>query len=215
MTGPVLPPKHSFGWTKDRSSLRFVRPPRPRQDPQEADGVLMERARNGDQQAFGVILERYWAALVSYVAGIVEEFDAADDVAQMAVIRLWQHRHDWTGSGSLRSYLFRIAHNLALNARRDRSTNARRNEGFRQAVSRSPGPSTPAEDLAAELLREEVEAAIERLPERRRAVFVLARFYGLSQREISEALGIAPQTVANQMQSALAELRDTLGHHLR
>ncbi len=214
MAGTASSFPRTFASSKDTRKLRVERSRRWSQDPGEADNILMERIQDGDQRAFGLLLERYWPTLAAYVAGVVEGLDAADDILQMAFIRLWQHRHDWTGSGSLRSYLFRIARNLALNARRDRSSAARRNEGLRQVLARSPGPPTPEENLVAERLREEVEAAIGNLPERRREVFVLARFHGLSQREIGEVLDIAPQTVANQMRSALAELRDTLSHHL-
>jgi RNA polymerase sigma-70 factor (ECF subfamily) len=58
-----------------------------------------------------------------------------------------------------------------------------------------------------------VESAITALPERRREIFVLSRYHGLSYREIAEVLEISPQTVANQLSAALATLRESLASH--
>ena len=76
------------------------------------------------------------------------------------------------------------------------------------------GPAQPDELLEETLLQEEVAAAIADLPERRREVFVLARFHGLSYQEIADVLGVSQQTVANQMSSALSQLRELLSHRL-
>jgi RNA polymerase sigma-70 factor (ECF subfamily) len=55
-----------------------------------------------------------------------------------------------------------------------------------------------------------MEAAVLALPERRRTVFLLARFHDLSRGQIAEMMGISPQTVANQLSSALSSLRESL-----
>jgi RNA polymerase sigma-70 factor, ECF subfamily len=215
MAGPVLSTRSSFGPSKPAANSLVQRLSTGGRNQGETDSILMERVREEDQRAFKLLVERYMHPLALYAAGLVEGLDAADDVVQMTFIRLWQHRRDWTGSGSVKSYLFKIARNLALNARRDRGADLRRQEGFRQTMAGSPGPPTPADNFAATILRREVEAAIDTLPERRREVFVLMRFHGLSQREVAEVLGISPQTVANQMHAALEELRVALRHHLR
>jgi RNA polymerase sigma-70 factor, ECF subfamily len=61
-----------------------------------------------------------------------------------------------------------------------------------------------------ELLRY-FERAVSHLPPRRQEIFVLARAHGLSHQEIAEVMKISPQTVANQMSAALADLRQALG----
>ena len=58
------------------------------------------------------------------------------------------------------------------------------------------------------------QRAIAALSDRRREVFILSRFHGLSHGEIAETLQTSPQTVANQVSSALAELRLALSHLL-
>jgi RNA polymerase sigma-70 factor, ECF subfamily len=180
-----------------------------------SDGILMERIRNGDEEAFRTLLERRWPSLLSFAVGMVERRAVAEDLVQETFVQVWARRAEWSSGGSARAYLYRVTRNLALNAERDRRVRSRW-EAEQRATTRSP-PSAlgdPARDLTSSTLRAEIDAAIQALPERRREVFVLSRFHGLSHREIAEAMGIAPQTVANQMRMALEHLRDHLRHHL-
>lgn len=176
------------------------------------DQTLMERVREGDRKSYRVLLERYWSALLEYARGIVGSPDDAEDVVQSVFIRVWQHRARWTSSGSASGYLYRITRNLALNRQRERNVELDWKERHGEDAVPFSGPATPHQKFRANTLREEVEAAIDSLPERRREAFRLSRFHGLSYSEIAEAMGITPQTVANQMSAALADLREALSH---
>lgn len=133
-------------------------------------------------------------------------------MVQEGFIRVWEKRRDWTSRGTVSAYLYRIVRNLSLNDRRDRKTAMLRNQQVSEAKGRNASPRTPADTLEAACLRAEVEAAITSLPERRREIFILSRFHGLTHRDIAAVLELSTQTVANQMSAALAELRDVLRH---
>lgn len=174
--------------------------------------VLMDRICAGDPDAFRALLERYWLPLNRYATGVIKDADAAEDIVQNVFVRVWRQRSDWVPTGSVSAYLYTITRNLALNARRDRNAEMQRRErGGHRLLSSSE--SVPDREAAAQALREEVEAAIEALPERRREAFVLSRFHGLSYQEIADTMGVATQTVANQMRTALGELREALSDH--
>lgn len=178
------------------------------------DRSIFEGLQQGHRGALAALLDRYWASLVGYVAGITGDRDVAQDVAQETFVQIWAKRLDWECTGTPRAYLFRIARNLALNARRDGALRKRRHlQGATTELLRPP-PPTPADDLEADSLLEEIQAAIAELPERRREAFLLARFPGLTHREIAETMGISVQTVSNQMSAALAQLRVALAHRL-
>ncbi|MBI4421633.1 MAG: sigma-70 family RNA polymerase sigma factor [Gemmatimonadetes bacterium] len=121
------------------------------------------------------------------------------------LIRVWDLRREWRPRGSLQAYLYRIARNLALNERRRLRVRARGTP-----AASSGGTSDPIERLERLELARTVERAIVSLPERRRQVFLLARFHDLTYAEIAESLDLSPQTVANQMSAALAQLRRLL-----
>jgi RNA polymerase sigma-70 factor (ECF subfamily) len=72
----------------------------------------------------------------------------------------------------------------------------------------------PSQDIEEDELAAALAAAVERLPARRREVFVLSRYHAMTNAQIAGVLSIAPQTVANQLVSALRELRVMLGPYL-
>src|SRR5690606_22603202 len=72
---------------------------------------------------------------------------------------------------------------------------------------------TPLEVTEATELRIAIRKALRRLSPRRREAFTLFHLQGLSYREISGIMGVRSQTVANYIQTAIAELRVLLAHH--
>jgi len=185
---------------------------RPAAPPASTDLEVMQGLRGDDPRALQRLVECYWDGLVSYVKRMLGDVDAAEDVAQEAFVRLWEERARWWTWSVPRAVLYRIARNLALNELKVR--------GFRERqldLQRSSGPPTsltPVQLMECEELRQAVGQAVNALPPRRREVFVLARFHGLSYREIAQTLEIAPQTVANQMATALATLEGALSPFL-
>jgi len=173
-----------------------------------SDHELMERVHAGEIDAFDELLGRYWAPLVAYAARLVGSRDAAEDVVQETMIRVWEQRTEWTPGQHLRAFLYRITRNLALN---EQAKGRVRREWAERERHRPRRPEpTPSEVAAQRALRENIERAIEALPERRREVFVLARYHGHSYSEIAELMGVSRQTVANQMSAALDQLRTAL-----
>lgn len=171
-----------------------------------------EAIRAGNVSAFEAFLRSQWFLLVRYLVSFSRNVDDAEDLAQEAFVRLWEKRAYLDPTGSLRAYLYRIARNLALNERKSR-------ELHRQLEKRDldPSPSAPSPDRQLEEaeLQAIVEQAIESLPPRRREAFILAHLQNLPHREVANVMGISPQTVANQISAALADLRRLLGAYVR
>ena len=173
----------------------------------------MERVRAGDASALDALLKRYWDVVVAYARQILGDPAAAADTAQQTFIKLWQRREQWTPTGSVAAYIFRITRNAALNERRARRVRVVSSENPRASGIVSI-PWTPLQTLEEKELRAGLEAALRLLPERRKEVFMLARFQRLTYDEIAALMGISPQTVANQMSAALADLRRHLVAHI-
>ena len=174
--------------------------------PSHSDLELLSRIGKDDPAALGVILERYWAAVVRFASSFLRSPDAAEDVAQETFVRLWERRDAWQQEGSLRALLFQITRNLSLDEIRRRSA---RERADREAVPPTLR-HTAAEHVEQEELGEIIARAVRALPPRRREVFVLVRHHGLSYREAAQVLDLAPQTVANHLSMAMADLRDSL-----
>ena len=161
----------------------------------------------GDAAALALLMRAYWPLLVVYADRVLNQRDAAEDIAQESFVRLWQGRVSWRSEGSVRAFLYRVARNLALNERR--RAQVRVNAAPLLSESQRD-PVHLADALEEDDLSAAVERAIARLPERRRQIFCLARFHGMSYAEIAVVMQLSPQTVANQMSAAMADLRDLL-----
>ena len=165
----------------------------------------MRLVAQDDALALHELMRRFWRPIIARVARIVDDADAAADIAQQTFIRLWQRRQEWTPSGNVKAYIFRIARNGALNERRARL--AREHAAERRSRAEHPVPPTPLQSLEEHELRDALAVALDRLPARRKEVYLLSRGGELSHLQISEMMGISRQTVANQMTAAVADLR--------
>lgn len=167
----------------------------------------------GDTTAFDAFLKLHWTPLIRYATLFLGSVDDAQDIVQEAFVRLWEQRAELRASGSIRAYLYQIARNLAINEQKRRDLHRRLES--RETERLLPRLATPAQALDASELEAVVRLAVESLPARRREAFVLAHLDDLPHREIAGIMDIAPQTVANQISAALAELRVALAPHLR
>ncbi|MGD2120703.1 MAG: RNA polymerase sigma-70 factor [Gemmatimonadota bacterium] len=183
--------------------------PNSRDGPPACDAEILARLRAGDASSLRELLKRHLPALRRYAERILGGSGDPEDAVQEAFVRLWTHRERWNGGASVRSLLFTITRNAALDELRRR----RREVALQDESLFSPGPETPLplRRLQEEELREAADEAIAGLPPRRREIFLLVREGGLTYREVAEVLGLSPQTVANLMSLALRNLRASLG----
>jgi RNA polymerase sigma-70 factor (ECF subfamily) len=168
---------------------------------------------SGDVAALKRLMDAYWKPLFAYATRVLQQPDSAEDIVQETFVRLWERRCEWRPEGSLRGYLYRIARNLAFNERRRVQIRAK----WTGAAFQDYGgydELTPADQIEGREVEDAVERAIACLPERRRQVFCLARFHGLTYEEIATVTDLSPQTVANHISRALADLRRELARFL-
>lgn len=175
-----------------------------REEPDAGD--LAARIRDGDRDAFRTFFERHHQRLYGYVRSRGVDPDAAEDIVQNAFVYVWTHRDDIDPDRSLRSYLFRIGYTRALNHFRD-TANLDRDTDL---DARPAEGASPESEMRYRQLQDDVHAAIQTLPERRRAAFELCFLEGLTYREAADALGVARKTIENHVSRALKDIREVL-----
>ncbi|HEX5435859.1 MAG TPA: sigma-70 family RNA polymerase sigma factor [Gemmatimonadaceae bacterium] len=176
-----------------------------------SDAELLARLRSGETVALDHALRRYWSPLIVFLIRHTGSRETAEDMAQRTFCQLWDRRMEWRADGSLRGLLYRMARNFAISDRRHADAESRAVAVLAEWI---PSSTTPLQLLESQQLRQELSAAVQALPARRREVFILRCVHDLSYREIAEVMGTSPQTVANQLSSALSTLRGTLSHLL-
>ncbi|MCK9425800.1 MAG: RNA polymerase sigma-70 factor [Ignavibacteriaceae bacterium] len=169
---------------------------------------LLRGIKQKDEAAFKEFFFLMQPSIFYYLFKFVYNKATAEDLTQETFIKFWLNadRLDLTLSG--KAYLYKIAHNLAINhSKRKPQTSAYDAEEHHLNKSDKT-------NMDYVFLLDDYQKAVNSLPERCRAVFVLCRFDGFEYSEIAEIMEISLQTVKNQMSKALAVLRKRLQSHL-
>ncbi|MGJ7542169.1 RNA polymerase sigma factor [Variovorax sp. LT1R16] len=149
-------------------------------------------------------LSRHYARLKLRVARLLGSEDLAGDALQDTWLRLQGQPDEAASIRSPTGYLIRVAVNIAVDIQRRQSRSASVEE-IEAFIDPAPGPAQTAE------ARSEFKvmlALLERLPERRRQVFLLVHLDGLAHKEVAQALGISMRTVAYELKSAHGTLNE-------
>lgn len=194
----------------------------------DPDVRLMLRVRDGDGAAFERLVARYQTRLLRLLTHMVGDRDRAEDLTQDVFLRVYRARDRYQPESRFATWLFTIANNVALNARR---SHARRHEvNLAPAAVDGSGPlaatrplermlavssgQIPTRQIDKAETREVVRLALEALGERQRLAVLLNKFEQLSYAEIGRAMGLSPPAVKSLLSRARLNLRDALTPYL-
>jgi RNA polymerase sigma-70 factor (ECF subfamily) len=186
----------------------------------DPDVQLMLRAKQGDEEAFSQLVAAHEQRLINNLRRQVHDAHTAEDLAQEVFLRVYGARSRYQPTARFTTWLFRIASNLASNARRDRR---RRREvplvlwesgqigssmDGRPAVNQRT--AQPESRLEAIELQRRVRSAIGRLGGRQQKAVVLQKYEQKSCAEIGMAMQMTPVAVKSLLSRARENLRDDL-----
>lgn len=171
---------------------------------------LTQAFRIGDEKAFDSLFRAWYTPLVRYACSFTEgDQDEAEELVQNAFAKLWGQREQLEFQSSIKSYLYRMVHNQALNRLRTQRIHERYTQ--HQARQMANEVESPKDDPE---LQQRLRKVLDALPTQCRHVFELSRFEELKYREIAEHLGISIKTVETHMGKALRILRLELAEYL-
>jgi RNA polymerase sigma-70 factor, ECF subfamily len=184
------------------------------------DAVVLARVLAGDETAFATLVRRYEPKLRAYVSGIVSVEEEARDLVQESFIRAWRHLHQYDASFRFSTWLFRIAHNVAIDhlRRRKQATVSLElgedSEGDGIRLDPADSRRGPLGELANRELAQALAREIADLPPSYRELVTLRHLVGLSYNEIADLKGLPLGTVKNKLFRAHSVLREALGAYL-
>jgi RNA polymerase sigma-70 factor, ECF subfamily len=172
---------------------------------ERADEIeLMRLAGAGDARAFRSLSDHFLPKIVAYAQRLLGRAAEAEDVAQETFLRLWQHAARWSPDARLATWLFRVAHNLAVDRLR-----ARREVGD-AALEHAVAEDRPSGLLERKRVASAVERALLALPERQRAAIALCHYEGLGNPEIAAVLDVSVEAVESLLSRGRRALRESL-----
>jgi RNA polymerase sigma-70 factor, ECF subfamily len=155
------------------------------------------------EESFAALYERCFTRVYAYVASLLRDRSAAEDVTAQAFERAYRKRSSYrSGRGTIEAWLFGIARNAALDELRRRKRHSELDPEHEDRTL--PGPEEGAE-LA--IRRDAVRAALATLDARERDLVALKFAGGLSNTEIARVLGMTESNAGTRLHRTVTKLR--------
>ncbi len=169
--------------------------------------VSFSDIRNGSEKAFNKAFELHYTSLCYFADHILHDFDLSRSVVQQVFVDMWVKREKLQVI-SLKAYLFQSARNAAFDVLKHKKAESKYLSMLDQSEK---GQMTDWIENAE--LADQINKAIDKLPEKCRQIFILCRFEELKYAEIAERLNISVKTVEMQVSIALKKLKAELSDY--
>ena len=163
-----------------------------------------------DLDQFETLVRGCHSRVYRAACAIVHDRAEAEDVVQEACSRAYEHLDEFEGRARFSTWLTRIAmHEALARVRRGKRFDALETHAEDPSMSTGLG-SSPEQQASDFEMRPVLEAAVARLPDGLRAVFVLRAVEEMSGVDVAECLGVSEDTVKTRLHRARVRLRDML-----
>jgi RNA polymerase sigma-70 factor (ECF subfamily) len=180
-----------------------------------SDQELIERIRQDrDQSAMAELYDRYARPVYSLAFHVLREQRAAEDVVQDVFLSFWNRPFTYVDArGTFGPWILRVTRNRSIDVLRKRSRE--RSPGDDEYASLfeeriiDPEPE-PGDQVWTQAVAQQVRTAMLELNEAQRQVIELAYFYGMTQSEMADHLGIPLGTIKTRVRTALRRLSEIM-----
>lgn len=176
------------------------------------DVELIAKAIRGREDGFEELVRRYQRPITAYVYRMLNDYESSLDVTQEVFIKVYNSLEKYSSDYKFSTWLYRIAHNAAIDHMRRNSANLQsleteNDEGAYQMQIESP-LLTPEQERERSEWRSEIEAVVKCLPSVYRELILLRHAQDLSYDEIAEVTNLPLGTVKNRLFRAREMMRE-------
>lgn len=176
------------------------------------DIELIAKAIRGREDGFEELVRRYQRPITAYVYRMLNDYESSLDVTQEVFIKVYNSLEKYSSDYKFSTWLYRIAHNAAIDHMRRNSANLQsleteNDEGAYQMQIESP-LLTPEQERERSEWRSEIEAVVKCLPSVYRELILLRHAQDLSYDEIAEVTNLPLGTVKNRLFRAREMMRE-------
>jgi len=165
-----------------------------------------------DDASFENVFKLHYKSLHAYAAVILKDADDAEEIVQQLFLKFWEKRELLSVQTSVKAYLYKCVYHDSLNYLKHQKVKRKYEDYTQQHMNTTF--ATGVDRLEATELQEQINLALNDLPEQCRTIFQMSRFEELKYREIADELGLSIKTVENQMGKALRIMRIKLADFL-
>ncbi len=173
------------------------------------DEQLIKKALAGNKKAWFSLISCYEKSIYNYGIRMTGSRQDSQDLMQDIFVSVFRNLASYQGTGSFRSWLFRIAHYRCVEFYRRRKPLVSLDDvpEIEEQENHSSAQSNPELDMQGDQTQRELMQAMQRLPVNQRAVVELKFFGQFTFDEIAEQLGVSANTAKSRLYSALEKLR--------
>lgn len=166
--------------------------------------VILKKVSEGDEKAFRNLFEYYYPKVKAFITTFIDDDADAEDLAQNIFVKIWLQRSILPEIRSFGAYLYTITRNTAIDFGRVRKIRIPLTE---ENSDHASAECQSEHEFFAKETEIQIAAAISKLPEKRKQVFIMSRMEGKTNGEIADIMGISKKTVENHLNLVLKELR--------
>lgn len=157
----------------------------------------------GDEKEFTILFYHYHVRLSQFSERFLSDRQSVEELVMNVLLKIWKARDKIAGPSAFNAYLYKAMRNEIISSfRRKKITLA-------PLETSTPEPRVEAEYEYRSLL-EDYDACIEKLPPRRRQIFVMSHKQGMTYPQIAKELNISLHTVQKQIGAAIRTIRKEL-----
>lgn len=186
------------------------------------DQEVVARARKGAEAAYRELIGRYQRPVLSLIYRLVRDRELAEDLTQDTFVKVLNALDRYNPKHKFSSWIFRIAHNTAIDQLRKKNPATLSLDGSPHAADADEAQASgftpvdsapdPAEYTASREIGREIEAALALLRPEYRTAIILWHMEGRPYDEISEIMNLPLGTVKTFIHRARNELKKKLAH---
>jgi RNA polymerase sigma-70 factor (ECF subfamily) len=169
---------------------------------------LLEDCVSGDQEAWRALHRQYFPVATSFLRRLGVRESDLEDAAQEVFVQVFRYLPRFRGQAEFRTWLYQLC---ITQRRRMRRGYFVRDLLERVFLQKNPDTLIAGPGFSEELAQRRLDAALAKLPEAERVVFVLYEMQNLSGQEIGAIVGAKPATVWRRLHYARRSLQEALG----
>lgn len=171
------------------------------------NSTLIKALKEEKEEAYYFLVNHYHRVLYAYAVSLIDNHTIAEDIVQNVFLKTWEYRKKLNSKYSIKNFLYKSVYHEFVNVYNKKKQQNNLEERYATSLNQVMEMMTSSEiDKAIHLINNEIN----KLPPKRREIFILSKKEGLTNQEISQYLNISVKTVEGQITKSFKTLKNRL-----